>query len=47
MPRARERVVVEAEDFSVGLDDAVAEVLEAAAQDDVEGARVFALVVEV
>ena len=45
VPRARERVVVEAEDFSVGLDDAVAEVLDAAAQDDVEGARVFALVV--
>ena len=46
-PRARERVVVEAEDFSVGLDDGSTEVLEAAAEDDVEGARVLALVVEV
>ena len=46
VPRARERVVVEAEHLTVGLDDAVAEVLEAAAEDDVEGARVFALVSE-
>ena len=47
VPRARERVVVEAEHLTVGLDDGSTEVLEAAAQDDVEGARVFALVVEV
>ena len=47
VPRARERVVVEAEHFSVGLDDGRTEVLEAAAEDYVEGARVFALVVPV
>ena len=46
VPRARERVVVEAEHLTVGLDDGSTEVLEAAAEDDVEGARVFALVVE-
>ena len=47
VPRARERVVVEAEHLTVTLNNGGAEVLEAAAQDDVEGARVFALVVEV
>ena len=36
VPRARERVVVEAEHLTVGLDDGSTEVLEAAAQDDVE-----------
>ena len=46
VPRARERVVVEAEHLSITLNDGGAEVLEAAAEDDVEGARVLALVVE-
>ena len=42
VPRARERVVVEAEHLAVTLNNGGAEVLEAAAQDDVEGARVLA-----
>ena len=43
MPRARERVVVEAEHLTITLNNGGAEVLEAAAEDDVEGARVLAL----
>ena len=47
VPRARERVVVEAEHLTITLNDSSTQVLEAAAEDDVEGARVLALVVEV
>ena len=43
VPRARERVVVEAEHLTITLNNGSAEVLEAAAEDDVEGARVLAL----
>ena len=43
VPRARERVVVEAEHLSITLNNGGAEVLEAAAEDDVERARVLAL----
>ena len=45
VPRARERVVVEAEHLTITLNNGGAEVLEAAAEDDVEGARVLAFII--
>ena len=47
VPRARERVVVEAEHLTITLNDSSTQVLEAAAEDDVEGIGIVTFVVEV